>query len=282
MNKLIHLLFSLQTCNHYYKSIFLYNFQNKQYKTTYNNQAIPVNTMENLELRPNDRRAKNAISLIWVVMVVNLLVTLLDIWGDLIFGQEYNADYYDEGNIPLLIFAVIVGMGGVLTIGVSIISAVTFIMWFRRAYYNLHQTPIPLSYGEGWAAGAWFVPIMNLFVPYRIMKELYQKTNIIFQQNLKTCSIRLKTSNLAPWWTLWIITEIIDRIIFRIVIKGVEGPFVESLSIISAVLTFICGWITIKIIKEYSAVEPYIADAFKKDNYDLTHNTPLVEPPSTN
>lgn len=238
--------------------------------------------MENLELRPNDKRAKNAISLIWVVMVVNLLVTLLDIWGGIIFGQEYTADYYDEDNIPLLIYAVIVGMGGILTFGVAIISAVTFIMWFRRAYYNLHQTPIPLSYSERWAAIGWFVPIMNLFVPFQIMKDLYQKTNIIFQQNLKTCSIQLKTSNLAPWWILWIITEIIDRIVFRVVIEGVEGPFVESMSIISAVLTVICGWITIKIIKDYSAVEPYIADAFEKDNYDLTHNTPPPYFPSTN
>lgn len=30
-----------------------------------------------------------------------------------------------------------------------------------------------LSHDESWAAGSWFVPILNLFRPVSIMKEMY-------------------------------------------------------------------------------------------------------------
>jgi len=60
------------------------------------------------------------------------------------------------------------------------ISVITFIMWFRRAYFNLHQKVNHLSYSEGWAAGSWFVPIINLYRPYQIMKEIYIETKKLF------------------------------------------------------------------------------------------------------
>lgn len=63
-----------------------------------------------------------------------------------------------------------------IAIVIYVISCITFIQWFRRAYYNLGQIAKNLSYEEGWAAGSWFVPILNYFRPYQIMKELYKKT----------------------------------------------------------------------------------------------------------
>ncbi len=53
-------------------------------------------------------------------------------------------------------------------------------MWFRRAYFNLHQKVSYLSHSEGWAAGSWFVPIVNLYRPYQIMKEIYVETKELF------------------------------------------------------------------------------------------------------
>lgn len=58
-----------------------------------------------------------------------------------------------------------------------IVLCVTCIMWFRRAYHNPYKIGISyLSYSEGWAAGAWFVPFMNLVRPFTIMKEIWNKT----------------------------------------------------------------------------------------------------------
>lgn len=62
---------------------------------------------------------------------------------------------------------------GIVSILTCIVSVVTFIMWFRRAYFNLHQMIRNLSHDESWAAGSWFVPILNLFRPVSIMKEMY-------------------------------------------------------------------------------------------------------------
>ena len=51
---------------------------------------------------------------------------------------------------------------GIIYLIAYIISGITFIMWFRRAYFNLHQKVSWLNHSEGWAAGCWFVPIVNL------------------------------------------------------------------------------------------------------------------------
>ncbi|TRX16514.1 DUF4328 domain-containing protein [Flavobacterium franklandianum] len=62
---------------------------------------------------------------------------------------------------------------GIIQIVVFILSAITFIQWFRLAYFNLHLRVNRLSYSDGWAAGCWFMPIVNLFRPYQIMKKLF-------------------------------------------------------------------------------------------------------------
>jgi len=70
----------------------------------------------------------------------------------------------------------------IISMVVALISAVTFIMWFRRAYFNLHSRVSKLSFTEGWAAGAWFVPIVNLGRPLNIMQELYNKTAALLKE----------------------------------------------------------------------------------------------------
>ena len=59
----------------------------------------------------------------------------------------------------------------ILVLIIRLASIIVFIMWFRRAYNNLHKIGVPhLEFSEGWGAGAWFVPFINLARPYTIMK----------------------------------------------------------------------------------------------------------------
>lgn len=64
-----------------------------------------------------------------------------------------------------------------------LISGITYIQWFRSAYFNLSMRTRCI-YGEGWASGSWFVPLMSLVRPYRIMIKLSTKTtDLIIQKN---------------------------------------------------------------------------------------------------
>ena len=102
---------------------------------------------------------------------------------------------------------------------VYVVSAVTFIQWFRRAYYNLHTRVKHLDHTEGWAAGGWFVPILNLFRPYTIMTELYNETNRLLSKGTEGYRKR-ETMGMTIWWVLWIIWGFADRISTRLTLKA--------------------------------------------------------------
>lgn len=105
---------------------------------------------------------------------------------------------------------------GIVSIMVAIASIIIFIMWFYRAYKNLHALKIPsLNHTAGWAIGAWFVPILNLGRPYMIMREIWDETQYYVldkneKQNVSSNSI------VGWWWGLWLLHNFSGRIYARI------------------------------------------------------------------
>jgi hypothetical protein len=97
-------------------------------------------------------------------------------------------------------------------IAVYIVCMLFFILWFRRAYNNLNLSQQAYTkYAEGWAAGAWFVPFLNLVRPYFIMGEIWEKT-----QEATHNLISLKSSKIVGWWwVIWIINNIGTNFINR-------------------------------------------------------------------
>jgi hypothetical protein len=223
-----------------------------------------------MELRHNEQRAKNAIILIWIVMVVEILslfssylqLELLQSGADVGYISEEAAKSNDSRER-------IVGIFGFIAYGISMI---TFIMWFRRAYYNLHQKVKYLSFSEGWAAGSWFVPIVNLYRPYQIMEELYVKTKKLLKTNGFSDRINYTTNYLNWWWTLWIITAVAGNIILKYALKYADT--IDELIIITvgqmilSILEVPLAIITVKIIKDYSQVEPLLFEI--KDDSEIS------------
>lgn len=125
-------------------------------------------------IRPNHQRAKYAILMFYLVIGFSLCQVLFYGWeyywfSDLGGGGYGTEMYYTVVRLEQTLIYV--------SIGLYYLTAVFFIMWLRRAYYNLWAaSPGSVSYSEGWAAGAWFVPILNLFRPYQIMREIWTGT----------------------------------------------------------------------------------------------------------
>jgi hypothetical protein len=211
-------------------------------------------------LKPNAQRAKMAIILIWIVFALNcialiskffqynLLQTVVN--GGSITIEEANANDTREQIIA------------VIYIIFYLVSGVTFIQWFRRAYYNLHERATILSYTEGWAAGSWFVPIIHFYRPYKIMKELYEETQELLAKRGINVEEKLNLVHIGWWWSLWVINSLMGQFLFRYT-KSAEG--VEELSnatVFGIVGNFIgipLALITIKIISDYASIEPIFA-----------------------
>jgi len=64
-----------------------------------------------------------------------------------------------------------------IAVGLSYLAVglLCFIPWFHRAYSNLRRLGVQhLRYKPGWAIGAWFIPIFNLFRPKQIANDIWR------------------------------------------------------------------------------------------------------------
>jgi hypothetical protein len=215
--------------------------------------------MENL--KPNGQRAKNAITLIWIVLAFEIVALIsgylqYDLLQTVANGGEILTETATANDNREQIIAILYMIA-------FIVSAITFIQWFRRAYYNLHLKVNHLSHTEGWAAGSWFVPVVNLYRPYQIMKEMYQETMELLTKKGIGFNHTFSTNALGWWWTLWIISKIIGQFIFRYSLKA-ESIDELTVSTFASMIINIIGiplaLITVKVIKDYLDVEPLLSE----------------------
>ncbi len=89
-------------------------------------------------------------------------------------------------------------MINVAQLGFRVIVGIQFLMWVYRMSHNAHcvKTGKPTS-SPGWAVGCYFIPVLNMWKPYLIMKEIYEA----FRQ-------RPSYSKVLPlWWTAWVLSS---------------------------------------------------------------------------
>jgi hypothetical protein len=228
------------------------------------------------QLRQNTSRAKAAIALIWVVMgfeiislisgyfQYDLLLTIED--GINVSATKIAANDIREQSIAWLMVLA------------SIVSGITFIQWFRRAYYNLHQRCEYLMYSEGWAAGSWFVPIICLFRPLQIMRELYEQTNYYLLSKGAQLKRELTTGVLGTWWTLWILNNVLGQIVFRMSVDPDTFGQIKAASMLGMVgniLGAILCVVTVKVVKDYSEAETVLFE-LKEENAIFEEGYPII------
>lgn len=219
------------------------------------------------DLRPNQERAKHAIALIWAVLAVELISLIsgymqYNLLQNAAQGLEVSTESVTANDLREQTIAIIYLI-------VYLTSAITFIRWFRRAYFNLHTHVSYLSHQEGWAAGGWFVPIVRLYRPFQIMKELYEETKGVLVKNGVHPPEQFTTSALGWWWALWLITNVLGQFVFRYTLRTEtldDLIFSTVASMITNLLGVPLALITVKVIKDYAEVEPLLHEISEKQD----------------
>jgi hypothetical protein len=130
---------------------------------------------------------------------------------------------------------------------VLLATVVVFLFWQHRAYKNLPAMDVPRpEFSSGWVVGSWFVPFLNLFRPYEIMKYIRDKSD---PETVKFGFGDFDTrgnATLKAWWGFWIACCIVGRFSNRMygraetldghVSAGVVGIFSSGLTIVAACL----------------------------------------------
>ena len=111
--------------------------------------------------------------------------------------------------IALVIFVL-----AILEFIIYITTVVFFLMWIHRAYKNLRalNPANRLDYSPGLAVGGFFIPFANLFIPFRVVKEIWQKSWPADEAILYAPS---PPATFALWWTFWLLASFGGNITWR-------------------------------------------------------------------
>ena len=130
---------------------------------------------------------------------------------------------------------------GVFDFIVYVTTVVFFCMWLYRAHNNLRSFDpwSRLNYSAGWTIGSFFVPFANLVVPYRAVKEVWQKSR------LPEDAILFETDPPAlfpMWWLFWLLASFAGNISMRLSFnEKVSESTATMISIVASALSILAA-----------------------------------------
>ncbi|MEU1041773.1 DUF4328 domain-containing protein [Streptomyces sp. NPDC005907] len=126
-------------------------------------------------------------------------VTMRDVTGRLTDGVTGSGIERDADHADSLYLA-----AGVAQVAALLATAVVFLVWFRRARVNAEVfDPHGHRKGRGWAGWGWFVPVVNLWIPRRIMVDIWDASS--------PWPGRAGHGLVNCWWTFWIVALFAKR-----------------------------------------------------------------------
>lgn len=162
-------------------------------------------------LLDNGQRAKSALTVFWIMLAVTIVYMGFNLYEyiflDEIHEEVYLTDFSDFSGYKAITI--------LLDVLIQLVAIVVFLMWFVRAYKNLHRLRINhLEYSAAWAGWSFFIPIVNLFQPYQIAREILSETIKKIKRLNPYEPIKQDTSIVGWWWAFWILTTIMNRIAY--------------------------------------------------------------------
>jgi hypothetical protein len=147
-----------------------------------------------------------------VLLKLYFAILIISLIGDIYSWYEYSdfAPGVDVDEILLAsdVFNLIVG---IIQLSFIAFLGVTFLRWIYRVNMNLHiLSSAPMEYTPGWSIGWYFIPIANLYQPYKAMKEIWNVANIGKPGD---------SAIIRWWWAFWIISNIICQIAAKLALK---------------------------------------------------------------
>ncbi|MFJ8011250.1 DUF4328 domain-containing protein [Streptomyces sp. NPDC096339] len=171
------------------------------------------------------------------------------------FAGNTHFDDLEFGVSPAL--TILAGLLQLLTV---LPTVVVFIIWFHRVRSNGGIfRPDAFTLGSGWAIGAWFVPVANLFLPCRIALQTWRAST----QRGPDGSDRTEPATLpASWWVVWVLAAIAGRVFSRIYMEAdtVDELLAAGLLGVAAdLVTVIAGVLAILFVRRLTAMQHTMA-----------------------
>ncbi|QYJ98319.1 DUF4328 domain-containing protein [Shewanella alkalitolerans] len=136
---------------------------------------------------------------------------------------------------------------GVLYLLVFIASGVLILKWIYRANFNARQLgATDMNFTPGWSIGYFFIPIFCIWKPYQAMNEIWQASH-----DPENWSLSGFNSSISLWWLLWIVSNALGQVVYRLTDKAEElQDFINlnMLAQVSEVSTILLAFATLSVI----------------------------------
>ena len=154
--------------------------------------------------RPATTRARIAMGLVALATFLYAVDGLLSL-----YGIQLLRNLAETTDAELTAYDALVGVVAIVTFGVFIAAAIASWLWLYRLIQNVPAlgggTP---SVTPGWAVAWWFIPLANLFKPYQVVKDAWQR--------LALSAVGNKAGRILAWWLLWIVGNNAANVLARL------------------------------------------------------------------
>jgi hypothetical protein len=179
--------------------------------------------------------AHNRARTVKILLIVGVVATFLSILAEalsLSFPALTEEQEFSD-NPGGVVVVMLVLLFAILDLIIYFATVVLFVMWLHRSYSNLRafDPSGPLDYSPGWAAGSFFIPFANLIIPYRAIREVWQKSappdDLVFAAPKPPVYFPV-------WWLFWLLASIAGNISMRASFNDSMDPATATMTSITA------------------------------------------------
>ena len=194
--------------------------------------------------------AHNRARLVTILLMVGAVISLLTIPSHVLdlYVQPFGENQAISDNPSGFLALALTGVLGLTTIAVYIATVVVFLMWLYRVSNNVAAFGATTQHSSGWAVGSFFVPIMNLFVPYQAVRDIWKKSE---PNATDAFSYGVSPPGFFPaWWGFWIASNIASNAYFRMTLAEAPVEASAMVGILSEILSIAAAAFAIQVVKE--------------------------------
>lgn len=147
---------------------------------------------------------------------------------------------------------------GLIYFATFIFTVIAFLMWQRRIRKNADYIGITgLRFSMAGVIGWWFVPIANIFLPYQVMKEMWQ-SNYHGANEQSEWRDSTVSGLLGWWWGLFLVGGWVGNIAVRIYFRNDDIDSLimgDWLDIGSSMIWMLSAALAIALVREITAFQ---------------------------
>ena len=198
-------------------------------------------------------------TIVIVLFVAYILVALFSVASDVLsFFTNPVVIAAEEGvSERLTLFELLQGLAGLGTLFVFVALAVAFLMWLHRASRNLRALGNPsqrIEFTPGWAVGWFFIPFANLVMPYKAVREVWEKSDPAVRTG---DDFMFAGPSSAPlllgWWVTFIASNFAGNISGRLMADAHTDAalrFTAGVDLIASLLSVVAAALAILVVRD--------------------------------